>query len=112
MFERETWKRSLEFITSECVHYKNHLAALVRHFGDNETIALSEKYLNDLLQVENRVKMLRNDISSYDQYSVSFSQIGSRLSIIRQSIATNLLSLQRYFNTIRTELFTQLSQRA
>jgi hypothetical protein len=112
VFERETWDRSLEYISSECVHYKNHLAALVRHYHDNDSIEFSEKYISKLLQVENMVKSLRSDISFYDQYSVSFQSNDGRLSIIRQSIAMNFLSLQRYFNTIRTELFTQLSQRA
>lgn len=111
LFERETWSRGLDFISAECIHCKNHLAALVNHSGEDDVIELSERYLNNLLQVEAFVKLLRKEIACFDQSFIAGSHCNGELTSNRKRITAQLLHVQKDFYLLRADLLVQLSDR-
>lgn len=110
LFERETWSRGLDFISAECIHCKNHLAALVNS-GEEDVIDLSERYLNNLLQIEALVKLLRKEIAGFDQSFVAGRYVNGELTANRKRITAQLLRVQKDFYLVRAELLVQLSDR-
>lgn len=111
LFERQTWKRSLDFISAECIHCKNHLAILVNNCAEHDIIELSEKYLNQLLQIEGFVKILRREIAYFDRAFIENSFVNAELTRNRTGITAQLLRVQNDFCTVRSELLTRFSQR-
>lgn len=110
-FETECWRRTLDFVSAECVHCKNHLASLVsRSDRDKKIIDLSEDYLNGLLQTEVFIRWLRQVIADDDRLGTSSANVTGGQLVHRDAIRIKLLQMQKDFYNMRAALITHLAE--
>ena len=110
-FERECWRRTLDFISLECVHCKNHLASLVSHSdGEDRILNLSENYLSRLLQTEASIRWLRQVIANVDRPAVASTGEAVPPMTNKGAIHAQLLRVQQDFYDTRAALFSHLSE--
>jgi hypothetical protein len=67
-YETEAWKRLLDFLKQENSFAKNRLAEVTRlSAGDQLFLNTAENYLNDLLQLETIIALIKIDVNAFEK---------------------------------------------
>jgi hypothetical protein len=64
--ESDSWKRSLGFMTDENIHLKSRLTYLLKKESTDGLLEKAEKFHADFIKQDERIGLLRNDISELD----------------------------------------------
>ena len=68
VFESDTWKRNLAFMTEENIRLKSRLSEILQKKMDKTLLPRAEEFHNSFLKHDDLIKVLRNDISGFDKY--------------------------------------------
>ena len=107
-YESAYWKRVLDFLKLENIHFKNRLAEVI-DFSDGEDNFLNatETYLNSLSQVETMIAILNNDIATFEKLLKRDMSKGSKefQDILNKSkrIHSDIKELANRFDNIKSE---------
>jgi len=65
--ENESWKRMLEFMQQENVHFKTRLAEVLQKDVQKDFLDKAEYFQSGFLQFDERIAFLRRDISVFNK---------------------------------------------
>ncbi|MBN8857532.1 MAG: hypothetical protein J0H29_04025 [Sphingobacteriales bacterium] len=112
VFESDTWKRNLAFMTEENIRLKSRLSEILQKKMDKTLLPRAEEFHNSFLKHDDLIKVLRNDISGFDKLltrelfedGAIINTVESRLEIIRK----NIQKTEERFNTMKLDFYNQM----
>lgn len=112
VFESDTWKRDLAFMTEENIRLKSRLSEILQKKMDKTLLPRAEEFHNSFLKHDDLIKVLRNDISGFDKLltrelfedGAIINTVESRLEIIRK----NIQKTEERFNALRLDFYNQM----
>lgn len=112
IFESDTWKRNLAFMTEENIRLKSRLSEILQKKMDKTLLPRAEEFHNSFLKHDDLIKVLRNDISGFDKLltrelfedGAIINTVESRLEIIRK----NIQKTEERFNTMKLDFYNQM----
>ena len=111
-FESDTWKRNLAFMTEENIHLKSRLSEILKKKIDKTLLPSAEEFNSSFLKHDDLIKVLRNDISGFDQLltreqfenGAIIKTVESQLEVIRNNIKVT----EERFNTLKLNFYNQM----
>lgn len=112
VFESNTWKRDLAFMTEENIRLKNRLSEILKKKIDKTLLPSAEEFNSSFLKHDDLIKVLRNDISGFDQLltreqfenGAIIKTVESQLEVIRNNIKVT----EERFNTLKLNFYNQM----
>ncbi len=112
LFESDTWKRNLAFMTEENIRLKNRLSEILKKKIDKTLLPSAEEFNSGFLKHDDLIKVLRNDISGFDQLltreqfenSIIISTVESQLEVIRN----NIREAEERFSALKLNFYNQM----
>lgn len=112
LFESDTWKRTLAFMTEENIRLKSRLSEILKKKIDKALLPRAEEFNNSFLKHDDLIKVLRNDISGFDKLLTRdlfedgemIKVIESRLEIIRN----NIKEAEERFSAMKLNFYNQM----
>jgi hypothetical protein len=105
-FEKESWKRLLDYIKQEKVIAREHISQLVKDAQyDPHFLNAVENYLDDLLRLETVATLIKSDISAFENLLECKFMSSQELETIlrnRQKLNHNVQQLEQRFKQINS----------
>ena len=112
LFESDTWKRALVFMTEENIYLKNRLSEILKKKIDKNFLPRAEEFNNRFLKHDDLIKVLRNDISGFDKLLTrELFEDGAIVNAVEASlkiIRNNIKEAEERFNTLKFEFYNQM----
>lgn len=113
-YEFDTWKRTLEFIREENIHFKNRLSEILKDRFDRYLLEEADAFQSRFVKEDELIALLRNDIADLDKLlereipndGKAVKVIGSKLKKIRN----NLLIAEKRFVKLKSDFTSFLSE--
>ncbi|HRP54782.1 hypothetical protein [Agriterribacter sp.] len=112
LFESDTWKRALTFMTEENIRLKSRLSEILQKKIDKALLPRAEEFNSSFLKHDDLIKVLRNDISRFDKLLTreQFEEgsviivVESGLEIIRK----NIKEAKERFSALQLDFYNQM----
>lgn len=112
LFESDTWKKTLAFMTEENIRLKSELSEILQKKIDKTLLPRAEEFNNGFLKHDDLINLLRNDISRFDKLLTSEQfEEGSVIVVLESGIETirkNIKEAEERFSAMKIDFYNEM----
>lgn len=112
LFESDTWKKTLAFMTEENIRLKSELSEILQKKIDKTLLPRAEEFNSGFLKHDDLINLLRNDISRFDKLLTSEQfEEGSVIVVVESGleiIRKNIKEAEERFRALKLDFYNEM----
>jgi hypothetical protein len=113
-YERDTWKRLLDFMMDENVQFKNRLSEILKDKFDKELLEEVEGFQSSFIKEDELIGLLRNELAELDKLLVAEviedGKIIEKIDVKLKNLRDNIITAEVHYCKLKVAFNSYLAQ--